>query len=312
MAKHHICLTIDCDPDGLSGNVINRNANSWNSLNYLGDLNDELCTNVKLNVPITWFLRIDNQIKDTFGSSLYLYEKFDFFWKNNVQFENELAWHPHFYTKGENNETIIMVDQQELFDTMDYLWEDILNQNLFLKSFRNGEGWLNSVILSKIEKFGFKVDSSALPGLFRTDGHPMNWKNTPNYPYYINSLALEEPQKESNIIEFPINTWMTKASYDINPRLRYMNPAIHHHIFKDAVRYWKENIIKLNQKDYFWVFILHPEEIMKKNKNDLLYGHSRNIMCENLNFFNKVIIEMGDEFEYSTLSTAGKKWKILS
>lgn len=311
MAIHHICLTIDCDPDGLSGNVINRNANSWNSFNYLGDLNDELSTNVKFNVPITWFLRIDNQIKDTFGNSLYLYEKFELFWKNNSHLGNELAWHPHFYTKGANNETIIMVDKHELSDTMDYLWEDIQREKLFFKSFRNGEGWLNSVILDKIEKFGLSVDSSALPGLFRTDGHPMNWKNTPNYPYYINSISLEEPQKGSNIIEFPINTWMTQASYDVRPRLRYMNPAIHHHIFKDAVSFWKENIIKLNQKDYFWVFILHPEEIMGKNKNDLLYGHSRNIMYENLNFFNNVIIEMGDKFEYSTISTAAEKWKML-
>jgi len=312
MAKHHICLTIDCDPDGLSGNVINRNANSWNSLNYLCNLNEELSSNVKFNVPITWFLRIDNQIKDIFGNSLYLYEKFEVFWKNNFLLGNELAWHPHFYTKGENNETIIMEDKHQLSETMDELWEDIRSQNLLFSSFRNGEGWLSSDILSKIEKFGFKVDSSVLPGMYRTDGHPMNWKQSPNYPYYINSLALEEPQKESNIIEFPINTWMTRTSYDKNPRLRYMNPAIHHHIFKDAVSFWKESIIKLNQKHYFWVFILHPEEIMEKNKNDLLYGYSRNNMYENLNLFNKVIKQMGDEFEYSTLSKAREKWKILT
>lgn len=311
MAKHHICLTIDCDPDGLSGNVINRNANSWDSINYLTTLNEELYENVKCNIPITWFLRIDNQIKETFGNSLYLYELFYSFWKINAQFGNELAWHPHFYTKNKNNETVVMKDDHELSDTMDCLWEDICSEKLSFNSFRNGEGWLNGVILAKIEEFGLSVDSSALPGLFRTDGHPMNWKNTPNYPYYINSLALEIPQIDSSIIEFPLNTWITKTSYDINSRLRYMNPAIHHQLFRDAVRFWKENFIKLNKKDYFWVFILHPEEIMVQSKSDLLYGHTRSVMYDNLNFFNKIILEMGDDFEYTTLSKAGEKWKLI-
>ena len=312
MAKHHICLTIDCDPDGLSGNVINRNANSWESLNYLAHLNEELSANFKCKIPITWFLRIDNQIKETFGSSLYLHEKLNIFWKNNTQYGNELAWHPHFYTKDHNKETIIMVDQHELSDSMDYLWEDICKEKLLFTSFRNGEGWLNSLILDKIEKFGFLVDSSALPGLFRTDGHPMNWENTPNHPYYINSTAIETPQKESTIIELPINTWLTNTTYDIRPRLRYMNPAIHHHLFKEAVLLWKKNVIKLNQNNFFWVFILHPEEIMNKGKRDLLYAHSRSVMYENLHFFNKIIHEMEDNFEYTTLATAGEKWKILT
>ena len=58
-------------------------------------INDEL----KMEIPFTWFIRIDDQIKYFFGDRFYLVDKVprQFLGKASLMQRHELAWHPHIY-----------------------------------------------------------------------------------------------------------------------------------------------------------------------------------------------------------------------
>ncbi len=80
----------------------------------------------------------------------------------------------------------------------------------------------------------------------------MDWKNAPNHPYFIKSNDLSATQEFSGIIEFPMNTWKVKASYDVQPKLRYMNPAIHHELFKNSGKKRLQRGIRKNIFGYLY------------------------------------------------------------
>ena len=308
MSIHNIIITIDCDPDGLSGITTNRNTNSFKSLEEIQPINQEINDFFGHHIPLTWFIRIDNQIEDFFGSCMYLYDFFIVFWKDCLSKKHELAWHPHLYSNtNENNEYEIMTNQLEIENTLDYLWRKINEYDLKIKSFRNGEGWLNSTIINKLVEFGLKTDSTALPNMSKI-GHPMNWIGTPNQPFEMRNTKKDKSIKEKSILEIPMNTWNVRASYDKTAKLRYMNPAIHHELFVNAVLEWKK-ILDINiTNEYFWVFILHPEEVMKSDEIDLLYSKSREIMYQNIHHFMKSIQDIGHSYQFLTLNEATIRW----
>ena len=61
MSHHLLALTIDVDPDGLSGETTNRQTLTWDSLHKLpwftGELPDALTP-----IPVTWFVRADGSV----------------------------------------------------------------------------------------------------------------------------------------------------------------------------------------------------------------------------------------------------------
>ena len=310
MSKHYICLTIDCDPDNLSGKSIDRNTLGWNGLEYLYSLPEILLENFSDFIPVTWFIRIDEQIKNELGNELYLFEKYTSFWEKTEKYKHEIAWHPHLYKKNSGGIYEIPTTQSEILDQLDRTWEQILDASLSFKAFRNGEGWLNEPLLERIKDWNFEVDSTALPGLFREDGHTMNWKEAPNEPYYPCNNDISKPCSQNNIVEFPMNTWIVKAPYDKNARLRYMNPAIHTPIFKSSLIGWSENLKNTpKQPFYFWVLILHPDELLPRNTSDLLYSWSISGLINNLKALNTTINQLGHTVEYLTLTDAAYTWK---
>src|SRR5947208_1867895 len=109
MTKHLICITIDIDPDGFSGVATNRNSSSFESFKKLQTFPDIIQQEIKIPVPITWFIRIDDQINYFFGNRFYLIEKFQNFWDYIGIRQHELAWHPHIYQKV-GNEFVIPAD----------------------------------------------------------------------------------------------------------------------------------------------------------------------------------------------------------
>ena len=81
MTKHLLCLTVDTDPDGLSGRVTNRQTLAWEGLEQLQNFADKLADIAQLgHVPITWFVRADGQLQSILGSASYLLETYDAFW----------------------------------------------------------------------------------------------------------------------------------------------------------------------------------------------------------------------------------------
>lgn len=111
------------------------------------------------------------------------------------------------------------------------------------------------------------------------------------------------------MIELPMNTWLVQAPYDQTPRLRYMNPAVHSHLFANALKNW-ENECKFLPADLaIWVMIFHPDEVLAARGNDSLYARSSEVLAGNLVALTDTLRRMGHELEWMTVSDASESWK---
>jgi hypothetical protein len=303
--KHTLCITIDTDPDDLNQFEVNRDNLRWDGLDYLLPRLESILTYKEETLPITWFLRVDNQIADFHDTPAWLYDHYQNYWERFLANSHEIAWHPHLYSKKANGYEI-MDDPIELKETMFQLWEYIISiEGLSIKVFRNGEGWIAKSIFEVLKEIGLQIDSTGLPGIYRTDGHPLNWKKATNAIYYPDFEYPDCKGTQKEIVEFPMSTWEIQASYDKAKKRRYLNPAIHHALFKAAVT--KLDIGVLEKQNY-WNFIFHPAEIFPQGKEDLLYSLSLEELTKNIRFFAEHIENFGYDVEFKTITSAVNSW----
>ncbi len=313
MNHHLFCLTIDTDPDGLSGKSTNRRALSWDGLAEAQNLPQHLhgLGNSSASVlPITWFIRADGQLRNAFGTSLYLLEKFENFWHQVKDWGHELGWHPHLYSQiGYDDEPVLMTDPSEACDELERLWADLATSSFKLTSFRNGEGWHCAQTFATVEQFHLVCDSTAIPGRCGGDHHPMNWIGTPNQPYFPDRHDIRIPGAQRALLEMPMNTWEVQTPYEAAPKIRYMNPAVHESLFAAALDKW-ETAVKMGAEAlYVWVLILHPDEVMSIPTMDFLYAHSRQALTQNILALTARVQRLGHSFEFVTLAEAATRWK---
>ncbi len=310
MSRHLLCLTIDTDPDGLSGKVINRQTLRWEGLKHLQRLPEDLARDARLGrVPITWFVRADGQLESILGSAAYLLETFDEFWTKLRAAGDELGWHPHLYRQERPDDAALLIaDPREAQDELERLWSK-LNATFHPTSFRNGEGWHTPETYSAVERLGFRCDSTAIPGRAGGAGHPMNWQGAPNQPYFPAPDDLRKPGSERSMLELPMNTWRLQAPLDDAPRVRYMNPAVHPHLFANALKNW-ENACKVLPSDlYIWVMIFHPDEVLATQGEDALYSRSTQTLCANLVSITDSLRRLGHDFAWVTVTDAAERWR---
>jgi hypothetical protein len=311
MKRHLLCLTVDSDPDGLSGKVTNRQTLRWDGLEHLRQFPEELNDFAgKLGrVPITWFVRADGQLESILGSAAYLLEAYDDFWTKVKRAGDELGWHPHLYRQeSASDPAVLITDPQQAPDELERLWST-LKRNFRATAFRNGEGWHIPETFDTVEQLGFRCDSTAIPGRRGNNGHPTNWESAPNQPYFPASEDLSRSGPGRSMVELPMNTWHLKAPDDEAPKTRYMNPAVHSHLFANALKNW-ENACKVLPGDlYVWVMIFHPDEVLATQGPDALYARSIPELCNNLVSITEGLRRLGDEFEWVTVSEAAERWR---
>ena len=137
----------------------------------------------------------------------------------------------------------------------------------------------------------------------------MNWLGTPNQPYFPDSQDIRISGAERPLLEMPMNTWLVQAPYETEPRIKYMNPAIHESLFADALDRWEPTLKDIDASLYVWVLIFHPDEIMSVARNDLLYAHSRAALCRNIVEFAARVKQAGHTLDFATLSDAARRWR---
>jgi len=308
--RHLLCLTVDTDPDGLSGKITNRQTLSWDGLESLQRLPDQLGDFAKLGrVPITWFVRADGQLESILGSPAYLLETYQDFWTKVRADGNELGWHPHLYRqKKPEHAALLITDPLQAQDELDRLWNN-LKPILAPTVFRNGEGWHTTETYATVERLGFLCDSTAIPGRSGAPGHPMNWLGAPNQPYFPVSDDLCKPGPERSMLELPMNTWRLQAPHDDAPRVRYMNPAVHPHLFANALKNWENACNVLPSDLLIWVMIFHPDEVLSTRGEDALYSRSMLALCANLVSVADSLRHLAHDFEWVTVSEAAERWR---
>ena len=310
MKKHLLCLTIDTDPDGLSGKVTNRHALTWDGLHHLQSLPEQLADAAAPGrIPMTWFVRADGQLESAFGSSTYLLDKFGKHWETVLQAGDELGWHPHLYRETASGVAAeLITDPRQAQDELERLWTD-LKIRFAPSAFRNGEGWHAPETYATVERLGFHCDSTAIPGRTGGSGHPMNWEGAPNQPYYPAANNLCQAGQMRSMVELPMNTWRLQAPHDQSPKLRYMNPAVHCHLFAKALKNWENECTVLPADLLIWVMIFHPDEVLATQAGDGLYSRSTRTLLGNLLSMEESLRRLGHAFEWTTVSTAARLWR---
>ncbi len=310
MKKHLLCLTVDTDPDGLSGKTTNRQTLSFAGLKSMRTLPEELAAFPGLGrIPITWFVRADGQLESILGNPAHLIEIHHHFWSTVQAAGDELGWHPHLYRQaGADDRAVLITHPAQANDELERLWNKV--RNIFHPTaFRNGEGWHTPETYTMIERLGFNCDSTAIPGRNGGSGHPMKWDGAPNQPYFPAATDLCQSGPERSCLELPMNTWRLRAPHDEVARIRYMNPAVHPQLFSDALRGWENSCRSLPSGMYVWVMIFHPDEILPSLGSDALYARSPPVLCENLVSIALTLARMEHEFEWLTISEAARRWR---
>jgi len=304
VTKQLLCLTIDTDPDGLSGKVTNRQTLKWDGLESLHNLPELL-----KNIPITWFIRADGQLESILGSATYLLEKYETFWTSVRRAGHELAWHPHLYRQAKlEDEATLITDPSEAQEELERLWSTVC-PHLLATSFRHGEGWHSPETYATVERLGFRCDSTVIPGRSGAPGHPMDWENAPNHPYFPSTTNLSAEGPQRSLLELPMNTWMVQAPHDTAPRVRYINPAVRSKIFANALRNW-ENTRNFSPTILpIWVMIFHPDEVLPTQGEDGLYSRSASELFANLVSFQESLQQSGQDFEWVTVAQAAERWR---
>ncbi len=306
MSHFIICLTIDIDPDGLSGVVTDRNSSSFASFEKLNSFPEIISDKLKRQAPVTWFVRIDDQVKYFFGSRLHLVETYRAFWDKTRAMKHEIAWHPHIYQQS-GGEFVIPQDAAFACDQVSSVHEEISGYQLELKSFRNGEGWQRNETIELVEQLGYTVDSTAIPGIMKPAPHLLNWKDTPNHPYYPSVDNYRVNASERKLLEIPMNTWIVKAPYDKEPRLRYMNPCIHANIFEESLL--SSSLFEGDETVKVLTFISHPDELVEQSTPDQLYMRTTENYIRNVERLTEEISRKNGTFEFCTLQKAAAIWK---
>jgi hypothetical protein len=200
---------------------------------------------------------------------------------------------------------LLITNPTEAAEEIARLWDELSESSFRAVSFRNGEGWHNARTFAAVEGLGFAWDSTAIPGRTGITDHPMNWAGTPNHPYYPDPDDIRRSGGPRRVLEIPMNTWHLKTSYDLEPCLRYMNPAVHKELFMSALK-----ALRIDSRTglQIWTFILHPGEVLASRGSDQLYARSAAAVCHNLAAFAESVGIMGHGVEFVTISKAGEEW----
>ncbi len=294
MTDLRVYITLDIDPDYT--NSLERTKLSWDCLNLLPRLNIFFKQH---NIKFTFFIRIDNQIKDIYGKYLGVYYRYSDLWENLLSDGNELGWHPHLYKIDQDK--YVPLQQTELCcDILKSGWDEIIKENLSIKCVRIGEAWHSTATMCQLNELGIQIDSTAVPKRKRNDGsRTFDWLISPNIPYHPCRSDYRKTGDESlNILEVPMTTALIKTNYDQKAIPRYLNPTFNSILFKMGIDNIFEDINKGDVSDL--VLIFHPDELMNRPANDL-YAYNWECFESNITYLLEKLSDSKKNYKFCCL-----------
>ena len=285
MKEFNVCITFDTDSDPIKDD--HKNSISFSNLDFsldkISNKVKEIEDKFQLQIPISWFVRIDNQIKSEFGSFDWLLKKYSMHWDKEISKENEIHWHAHIYENLNNNWAFPKKDEF-FIKNIEEIFNFLLKNNFNPQCIRVGEAYMTNNIMNFLRGLGLKADSSGIPGRSRKDNEKLfDWSISPNKPYFpAKSDYRLNDLNEDDFLEIPMNTIKTKCIYDKSSLLRYANLAFNNDVIYKGLRQYIE------QNDLL-VTISHPYEFFEN------YNNNKNLLSNNLNSLNdniKAIIEI--------------------
>jgi hypothetical protein len=272
-----IVFTVDVDQDGMT--VENeRNALSWESVEQVIPIGGVFAARA---LPVTWFVRADNQMAEIYGSVAYLLDEYRELWSSLRARGDEIAWHPHLYERNAAGVFESDLDDERCASKLRDTHAELAAQGLEFASVRIGEAFHGNSMMRTLSNLGLQVDSTAIPGRRRHDhARFFDWEPTPTQPYRPSASDYRVGGDDAlPIVELPMTMVTIKADYDPKPLPRYLSLAYRPSILREAL----DRHLATACDDAVIVTILHPEEVRPSRATaHPLYANSLDAVEENL------------------------------
>ncbi len=249
---------------------------------------------------ITWYIRLDTQIKRTYGSIDYIFNKYNKEIEILKENGHEIAWHPHIY-REESGRWIQNICSNEVYDELSSLIP--MARSLNLQSVRMGWGFHCNETMKLLSDAGFESDSSAIPRPhYKWEETYKDWTITPSVPYYPCKSDYRKPGEPSlPILEIPMSVIQVRAPYDTEYVLRYLNLAYHPSLFEAPLRAWLSRYSHL-------ITVTHPYELAGGRQHGLL-SFNIEAFIENILKIKEVADQKDYMVNFLTISEFASRWK---
>ncbi|MCB9062407.1 MAG: hypothetical protein H6622_12875 [Halobacteriovoraceae bacterium] len=260
-----IILTIDLDHNFYSRPTEGQSKIDWScvlpGIKTLKNVRMRIEDKFNISIPVTWFVRCDNQVIDSFGELDYWFHQLENILTDKL---DEFALHPHLVIK-ENENWKLQTNQNEANKQLEQILEKIKNRNI--QTIRFGDLYRPQNCDELLKKYKIKFDSSILPG--RKDEN-----NIWDYSEFDNRAF-----SKNDLTHFPMSTFLCRTDYDqIERPLRYLNIAFKEKYFFQMV----DDILSI-RPDYPIVLICHPHELLKsEHKHQLIAENGEDAIEKNL------------------------------
>jgi len=306
-----IVLTFDVELDSFDESIehVTSIHSAFSGAKYgvpiLENILSEVEKNFEIDIPVTWFIRADNQIYNLTGSHTYLINEYYSRWEARVLRGDEIGFHPHlfFYDKTKkvweqdlNNDRI----SEQLFVT----FKEFSKTGFIPTASRIGELFFSNEILKTLLELKIECDSTALPGRYRKDKQRhFDWRDAPKEPYYPSIENYRLASLSSNtLLEVPMTTIKTKAHYDNDEYLRYFDLSFNHDIFVDDFK-------KVTLSSKAIICITHANTILRSDKKHGLLSFDRDCFKINLEKLVSSAIKNNREVRFYTLSKFARNFQ---
>lgn len=304
-----ICLTVDTDEDSYDKEQFAEMGATWRGMDEgvpaLLDATAGLRDGNGAGVRITWYVRCDGCIETLMGSARWVLDTYSELWRDRERLGDELGWHIHLFedvaevvnsagsVQGEKVEARLNAARLALGDDIDRM-----------RSSRIGHAFFSDAVGSALVRMGLKVDSSAMPGRCRRDGHIyLDWEPTPRMPYRPSCLDYRvSGRPHIDLLEVPFTMIPTLTSYDRAPVMRYADLAFRPDIVRDG-------LLRVANDAALLVAIVHPSEILASREHELV-AFSPNAVCENIEVVLRECDRIGRPVLFSTLSKAAEVFQV--
>jgi len=306
-----LVLHCDVDPDDTHLEVKGANAlgepGSWEGVSIqVPELKTSLSsfTDAKGQPPIfTWYIRSDESVSTQSKRGTHPLEMFSGFWTDREAEGDELAWHPHYWRKDEQNgswgqENADHAWMRSCLDSGLEAYEKHLGRKP--TSVRTGWSYNSNQTMAALSGLGMKADFTCMPGL-KSAGHheagsftnDYDWSVSPETPYHPSKADYRRPAKQGeeplSILEVPLTTFpyplkdprsgamgiVKGLGRRALGRMAQLSPLLHPGLFSYAV---ERELASLGQGVSYLSCYFHPNEILTDEALSIFQSNVRSLV----------------------------------
>lgn len=251
----------------------------------------------KNNICATWFVRIDNRMREEYGEPDYLLKSNHDVIQELKKIGHEIAWHPHCYVKR-GDDWVQNQNELEVVEELESLLPVVKSYGIDVV--RMGWAFHTNLTMRFINDNGFKIDSSAVPRPnYSWDKGLKDWSVTPSRFYHPSAEDYRIPgDLELRILEVPISTATISTPADtVEDVIRYINPAYHENYFSTALK-------SVIEKQDDLVTICHPYELQTATDRHHIISFNFEVFKKNIESLQNIAAAMDKSVRFKTISEA--------